>query len=139
MSNRPLILVNLPVITPLVRLVPKEMYRLEVHAVGQVLVRLNVAQAVCLIPTGGEHIEGDLATDRVCEADVWEGFFELGDHGGADVVFFVVGFVFVTFGGGGVTADGGYVDHAVAEFEEGAAFDGDVEVGNVVEDPGWSC
>lgn len=33
-----------------------------------------------------------------------------------------------------VAADGADVDHAVAELDEGAALDGDVEVGNVVQD-----
>jgi len=139
MPNRPLILVNLPVVPTLIRLIPKEMYRLEVDAIRQLLIRLDVTQTVRLVPAGGENVERDLAADGVCEADVWEGLLELGDHGGADVVFLVVDFVFVAFGVGGVAADGGDVDHAVAEFEEGAALDGDVEVGDVVEDPGSSC
>ena len=36
--------------------------------------------------------------------------------------------------GRGVTAHGADVDHAVAELDKGAALDGDLEVGNVVED-----
>jgi hypothetical protein len=95
-----------------------------------------MVEAVCLVPASGEHVEGDLSTDGVCEAEVGEGFFERGDHGGADVVLDVVGLVVVALLDGGVAADGGDVDHAIAEFDEGAALDGDVEVGDVVEDPG---
>jgi hypothetical protein len=49
-------------------------------------------------------------------------------------VFLVVLLVVVALLVGGVAADGGDVDHAVAEFDEGAALDGNVEVGNVVQD-----
>ena len=135
MPHCPLILINLPIIAPLIRLIPKEMYRRKVDTIVQLLIRLDMAQAIRLVPARGKHIEGDLPADGIRESDVGKGLFELGDHGGADVVLLVVGFVFVAFGCGRVTADGGHVDHAVAEFDEGAALDGDVEVGDVVQDP----
>lgn len=45
----------------------------------------------------------------------------------------VVGLKLVALLVAGVTADGADVDHAVAELDKGAALDGDVEVGNVVQ------
>jgi len=132
--NRPLIAINLPIVTTRVRLVAKEV-NLVVHHTAPALLFRNVLQAVCLIPADGEHVEGDLSADGVCEAEVGERFLELCDHGGADVVLDVVGLVVVALLDRGVTADGGHVDHAVAELDEGAALDGDVEVGDVVEDP----
>jgi hypothetical protein len=139
MTHRPSILINLKIITTVIRLVAEKVNRRIVHTIGQVLVGLDVTQTVRLVPAGREDVEGDLAADGVCEADVGEGFFELADHGGAYVVLFVVGFVFVAFVARGVAADGRYVDHAVAELDEGAAFDGDVEVGDVVQDPVCFC
>lgn len=59
---------------------------------------------------------------------------QLLDEGLADLVLEVVGLVVEALLGGGVAADGGDVDHAVAELDEGAALDGEVEVGDVVQD-----
>jgi hypothetical protein len=50
-------------------------------------------------------------------------------------VFEIVLLVFVTLFGGCVATDGRDIDHAVAELDEGTALDGDVEIGNVVENP----
>jgi hypothetical protein len=133
-SNRPLIAINLPIISTGVRLITKEV-NLIIHNTTPSLLLCKMVEAVCLVPTSGEHVEGNLSADGVCETEVGEGFLELGDHGGADVVLDVVDLVVVAFLDGGITADGGDVDHAVAELDEGAAFDGDVEVGDVVEDP----
>ena len=47
----------------------------------------------------------------------------------------IVLLVFVALFSGCVTADRRDVDHAVAELDKGTALDGDVEVGDVVEDP----
>lgn len=137
MSNRPLITVNLPIIASRVRLVPEEV-NLIVHDAAASLLLCHMLEAVCLVPARGEHVERDLTANRVREAEVWERFLELGDHGGADLVLDVVGLVVVALLGGGVAADGGDVDHAVAELDEGAALDGNVEVGDVVEDPALS-
>lgn len=51
----------------------------------------------------------------------------------AHVVLLVVLLVVVALLDGGVAADGADVDHAVAELDKGAALDGDVEVGDVVQ------
>lgn len=139
MTNRPLIAINLPIIPPLIRLIPKEVNRLVLHAIRTLLIRLDVPQTVRLVPARGENVKRDLASNGVGEAEVGEGLLELGDHGGADVVLLVVSLVVVALGGGGVTPDGRHVDHAVAEFDEGAALDGDVEVRDVVEDPVFSA
>ena len=62
MPRRPLILVNLPVIAPLVGLVAEEVYR-RVLDPRQVLLGLEMLQAVGFVPTSGKDIEGDLAAD----------------------------------------------------------------------------
>lgn len=59
---------------------------------------------------------------------------ELLDEGLADLVLQVVVLVLEALLVAGVTANGAHVDHAVAELDKGTALDGDVEVGNVVED-----
>ena len=62
MPHRPTILIDLIIIAPLIRLIPKEMNSRILDAAnlfffGQVL------QAVGLVPAGGEDVEGDLAAD----------------------------------------------------------------------------
>ncbi len=115
MPHRPLILKNLPIIAPLIRLIPEKMHRRKVHlAPGALLLGLDVLQAVRLVPAGREDVEGDLPADGIGEAEVGELLFQGGDEGGADVVRRVVRFEGVAFGGGGVAAYGGDVDHAVA-------------------------
>lgn len=46
----------------------------------------------------------------------------------------VVGLKLVSLLGAGVSADGADVDHAVAELDKGSSLDGNVQVGNVVQD-----
>jgi hypothetical protein len=134
-TNRPLIAVDLIIITTLIRLITKEMNRLVIDAVLPLLLLRDKVQAVRLVPARGEDVEADLPADGVCEAVVRERLFQRAHHGGADVVLDVVLLVLVALLGGGVAADGRDVDHAVAELDEGAALDGDVEVGDVVQDP----
>src|SRR5690242_4012734 len=131
-SNRPLVAVDLVVVTALVRLITKEVDSLVVDAVLPLLLLCNEVQAVCLVPAGREYVEGDLPADRVCEAIVGEGLLQRAYHGRADVVFDVVCLVLVSLLGRSVTADRRDIDHAVAELDECTALDGDVEVGNVV-------
>lgn len=133
-SDSPLVAVDFPVVSTLVSLVAKEV-DLVVDDTSQALLRLNVSQAVGLVPASRENIERDLTTDGVCETRVGECFLELGDHGFPDFVLEIVLLVFVSLFGGGVTADGGDVDHAVAELDEGTALDGDVEISDVVKNP----
>jgi hypothetical protein len=133
-SNRPLIAVDLPVVPTGVCLVAIEMDLVVDGATPCLLIR-NVLEAVRLVPARGEHVKRDLAADRVCEAEVGERLLELCDHGWADVVLDIVGLVVVALLDRGVTADGGDVDHAVAELDEGAALNRDLEVGDVVKDP----
>ncbi len=115
MPHRPPILKNLPIIAPLIRLIPEKVHRRKVHlAPRALLLGLDVLQAIRLVPAGREDVEGDLAADGIGETEVGELLFQGGDEGGADVVCGVVRFEGVAFGGGGVAAYGGDVDHAVA-------------------------
>ena len=71
MSDRAAILENLVVVAALVRLVAEEMDGGVVDAADVLLVQ-DVLEAVGLVPTGGENIEGDLPTDGVGEAETGE-------------------------------------------------------------------
>ena len=62
-----------------------------------------------------------------------EALAQLLDKGLAHAVLDVVLLVRIALGGARVTADGRHVDHAVAELDKGAALDGDVQVGDVVQ------
>jgi hypothetical protein len=57
------VFVDLVVVTALVCLVAEEVDRCVLGSV--LLLGLDVLQAVCLVPTSGENVEGDLSTDRV--------------------------------------------------------------------------
>jgi hypothetical protein len=133
-SNRPLVAVDLPVVTARIRLVSEEV-DLVIHDATSSLLFRNVLEAVCLVPASGEHIERDLSADGVCEAEVGECLLELCDHSGPDVVLNVVGLVVVALLDRGVTADGRDVDHAIAELNKRTALDWNIEVGDVVKDP----
>jgi hypothetical protein len=65
MPNRPRVLINLVVITPLHRLVAEEMDSVVFYTIRQVGVVFDMTEAVGFVPAGGENVEGDLATDRV--------------------------------------------------------------------------
>lgn len=104
-SNRPVVAVDLPIVATRVRLVAKEVDLVVHYATASFLFRY-VLEAVCLVPTGREHVEGDLSADGVCEAEVGERLLELRNHGGSDVVLDVVGLVVVALLDRGVTADG---------------------------------
>ena len=64
MTNRPLVVVDLPVVAARERLVAEEMDVLVVNAgetLGGVFLGFDVPQAVRLVPSGGEAVERDLA------------------------------------------------------------------------------
>ena len=63
MSNSPRVLVDLVVVTTFEGLVAEEVDRLVVYSIGQVLVVLDVLQAIRLVPAGWEDVEGYLAAD----------------------------------------------------------------------------
>jgi hypothetical protein len=63
------VLENLVVVAALVRLVAKEVDSAVLDS-RDLLLGLDVLQAVSLVPAGGEDVEGDLAADRVAIARV---------------------------------------------------------------------
>lgn len=63
MSNSPGVFVDLIVVAALKRLVTEEVDGLEVNASLKILVVLDMLQAVCLVPTCWEDVEGDLTAD----------------------------------------------------------------------------
>ena len=74
-----------------------------------------------------------MASGYVRQAQVTEALAQLGDKFLADLGLLVVLVEGEALGVGSVPADGADVDHAVAELNKGAALDGDVEVGDVVQ------
>jgi hypothetical protein len=132
-ANGSLVCEDLIVVAAWGGLVTEEVDVLVGDAPGLLGLGLEVLEAVGLIPPGGEDVEGDLAANGEGQAEVGEALLEGGDKGLADLGGLVVGLEVVALLGGGVTADGADVDHAVAELDKGAALDRDVEVGDVVE------
>lgn len=115
MPDRPTILKNLPIIPTLVRLIAKKMHRLKLHLpTGPLLLGRDVLQTIRLVPPRREDVEGDLAPDRVGEAEVGEFPLQCRHEGRADVVRRVVGFEGVSLGDAGVAAYGRDVDHPVS-------------------------
>lgn len=110
----PFVGVDLIIVSTFECLITKEMDLVEIFL-------FQMPEAVSLVPTCWEDIEGNLTADGVGKAEVGEvgpkGFDKLL----ANLVLFVINFVFVTFGVATVTADWRYVDHTVTEFDEGTA------------------
>ena len=69
MAHSARVLENLVVVAALVRLVAKEVDSAVLDS-RDLLLGLDVLQAVSLVPAGGEDVEGDLAADRVAIARV---------------------------------------------------------------------
>ena len=60
MSYCPTILINLIIIAPLIRLIPKEMNSCIINPRNLFFI-LEMLEAVGFVPAGGEDVEGDLA------------------------------------------------------------------------------
>lgn len=149
MPDGPTILKNLPIIPTLVRLIAKKMHRLKLHLPpGALLLGRHVLQTIRLVPPRREDVEGDLAPDRVGEAEVGEFPLQCRHEGRADVVRRVVGFEGVSLGDAGVAAYGRDVDHPVSASCPGSVIrsvflrgeGGDVEGGFALwRTRSWSC
>mmetsp|Transcript_1729 Transcript_1729/g.6659 ORF Transcript_1729/g.6659 Transcript_1729/m.6659 type:complete len:229 (+) Transcript_1729:110-796(+) len=115
---------DLVVVAALVGLVAEEVNLVEVGVADEV-------EAEGLVPALGEDVERDLAADREGEIEVGELLLHGLDHGGSDVVFLVVLLEGVALFARAVAADGRDVEHALAELDEGAALDGERDLGHV--------
>lgn len=89
MAYRSLIAVDFPVISTFESLVSEEVDGSILDA-SALLFSFNVLEAVSLVPSGGENVERDLATDGICEAVVWELLLQGIDQVSSDVMFLVV-------------------------------------------------
>ena len=69
MSDRSGVFKDLIVVPTFESLVAEEMNGGVVNASGQVLLVLDVLQAVSLVPASREHVERDLAADRVAKSN----------------------------------------------------------------------
>lgn len=113
MPNGSAILIDLVIITALMRLVPEEMNRLVVYP-GNLLLVLEMLQTVRLVPPGREDVERDLAPNGERETEIGELLLQGRDEFLADLVL-VVEFVEIqAFLNGCIPADGRDVDHAVS-------------------------
>lgn len=114
MPNGPAILIDFVIITPFMRLVPKEMNRLVVYP-RNLLLMLEMLQTVRLIPTGGEDVERYLTTNGERKTEVGELFFKSRNELFADLVLFVEFVEILAFLNGCIPAYGRDVDHAIPE------------------------
>ncbi|KAI6771954.1 hypothetical protein HG530_002912 [Fusarium avenaceum] len=112
--------VDLVVVAALEGLVTEEVNGLVSDAIGLLGLVLEVLEA------------GGLCDVR--KTEVAESLFENSDELLADLCVLVELLKDVSLLGAGVTADGANVDHAVAELDKGTALDGDVKIGDVVQD-----
>lgn len=90
MPDRPRVFVDLIVVSALVRLVTKEVDRVEYTFL------LHMLETVGFIPSLWEHVEGNLSTNAEGESVVAELGTERLDEVTTDVVDFVIGFKVMT-------------------------------------------
>lgn len=99
-----------------------------------VVLTLDELEAERLVPADREDVERDLAPDGETQVQLSELSPESLDKGFADSSSPVILLELVTLRLGAVATDWAHVDHAIAEFDKGAALDRDVEVRDVVQD-----
>ena len=92
---------------------------------------LQVAQTESFVPSLREGVNWDLPSDRVLQAVIGEFRFEGFDEVGTDGVGLVEGFKFQALLVGTIATDRGNVNHGIAEFDETAALDRNIKIGNV--------
>jgi len=110
------------VVASFLRLVPKKV---------DLLVVLEVSEAVSLVPTRWKHIEADLSPYRVFESVVRELLLEGADECLPNAVMVVILFELVPLLLGTVAAYRRDIDETSAILQESASLDGNVEVSDV--------
>ncbi|KAI3487832.1 hypothetical protein L1887_48207 [Cichorium endivia] len=139
MTDRPGVLKDLVVVAALVGLVAEKVDLVPAEllcrgaSVSLAVVDRHVAQRIRLVPSVRKDVKRDLTANRERKPIVAKLLLERIDKGVADVVDLVVLFKLDSLLDAGVPADGRDIDHAVPEFDEGAAHDGQIEVGDVLE------
>mmetsp|Transcript_87863 Transcript_87863/g.253415 ORF Transcript_87863/g.253415 Transcript_87863/m.253415 type:complete len:233 (+) Transcript_87863:191-889(+) len=128
MSDRARRLVDLIVVAALEGLVPEKVDLIEV-TLGQ------ITQAISLVPTRREQVEGDLPADGEGQVQVRELLSHLCHHVFPNIVRQIELLELVALLSAAVPADRRQVQHALTELDEGPSLDGDVEVGNVPQGP----
>lgn len=111
MANGSVISIDFVIVATLVGLVTEEVDGLETLI-------CDVLKAVSLVPASWEHVEGDLAANRVGQRVIWELLLEGTDHLSTDAVLLVISLKLVSLFGGRVSTDWRNVDHAVTELNE---------------------
>lgn len=89
MTYRSLVTVDFPVISTLECLVAEEVDGVVLDTRTR-LFSFYVLEAVSLIPPSGENVKGDLTSNGVCEAIVWELLLQCIDQVLSNVVFLIV-------------------------------------------------
>ena len=91
-------------------------------------------EAERLVPADGENVERDLATDRETQVHIGELSPKRLNEGFAHAGSLVELLELIALLLRAVAPDWAHVNHAVAELDEGAALDRDVEISDVVQD-----
>mmetsp|Transcript_19058 Transcript_19058/g.32643 ORF Transcript_19058/g.32643 Transcript_19058/m.32643 type:complete len:201 (-) Transcript_19058:338-940(-) len=115
---------DLEIVATLVGLISKEVHGLEL---------LKKLQAVCLVPSLGEHIKADLATNGIGEAVVCEALpqrlHKLLAHASGQVILLKLITLLLT----AVAPNRRHIQHAIPELHKGATLDRNVQVSHVME------
>ena len=118
------LLVDLVVVTPFIGFVAEEI---------DFIVLLQESQAVSFVPTDGEHIKTDLASDRVLDSQIRELFLESSYEIFANRKLQVVFFVLISFFLRTVSSNRRNVDKSSTVLNKSASFDWNIEISDVMQ------
>ena len=151
-AHGPRILEDLVVVAALERLVAEEMDGRVFNATWEVLLVLDVLQAVSLVPSGREDVEGDLAADGVSanvlvdnrlskwvpkrclrESQIRKLLLQDFHKVRANVVFQIKLLILLPLCICSITPNRGDIDHPIPELDECASLDRDIQICDVVQ------
>lgn len=96
------------------------------------IVVLQEAQTICFIPSNGENVKTNLSSNGIFESQIWELSFQLLNEMISYLVLMVILLKSVSLFLRAVSADGRYVDESSPILNEGASFNWDWEISNIV-------
>ena len=134
-TNGPGINIDFIIVATLVRLVTEEVNLGELHTLTPLLLGLHMAQAVCLIPSVGEHVERDLSANGVGETVVRELLFQSLDHLLSHMVLIVISVELVPLLRCRIPANRAHIDHSIPELDESTPLNRNIQISNVMQDP----
>ena len=117
-------LVNLKIVSSFKSLVSEKKY---------LRVIFEKSQAIGFIPSNGKHVKTDLPSNWVFESNIGELFLEGFDEGPPHMLHVIELLKLISLFLRTIPSDGGYIHHSRSVLNEGPSFDGDIEVGNIVQ------